>query len=76
MCAGRDHCGFCRDNDENFARMLIEKVHIKVLPRHYLSRETGGGQSGGNHVRIAMVADMAQCEEDVMYLKKNLILTQ
>lgn len=48
----------------------MEKVHIKVLPEHYLSRETGGGQSGGNHVRIAMVADMAQCEEDVMYLKK------
>ncbi|MFV5616798.1 succinyldiaminopimelate transaminase, partial [Acinetobacter baumannii] len=28
------------DNDETFAKMLMEKAHIKVLPGRYLSRDT------------------------------------
>ena len=57
------------DNDEAFAKMLMEKTHIKVLPGRYLSRDTEQGNPGENHVRMALVADLAQCEEVVKRLK-------
>ena len=57
------------DNDETFAKMLMEQAHIKVLPGRYLSRETELGNPGENHVRLALVADLAQCEEAVKRLK-------
>lgn len=60
------------DNDEAFAKMLMEKAHIKVLPGRYLSRETEQGNPGENHVRMALVADLAQCEQVVQRLKKIL----
>lgn len=46
MCAGRVHCGSCRDNDENFARILIEKVHIKVYPDIIYPEKLGAGNQG------------------------------
>ncbi|WP_151726418.1 succinyldiaminopimelate transaminase [Acinetobacter ursingii] len=60
------------DHDEAFAKMLMEKAHIKVLPGRYLSRETDQGNPGENHVRMALVADLAQCEPVVQRLKKIL----
>lgn len=60
------------NNDEAFAKMLMEKAHIKVLPGRYLSRETEQGNPGENHVRMALVADLAQCEQVVQRLKKIL----
>ncbi|APV35689.1 succinyldiaminopimelate transaminase [Acinetobacter sp. UGAL515B_02] len=60
------------DNDEAFAKMLMEKAHIKVLPGRYLSRDTSTGNPGENHVRMALVADLAQCEQVVARLKKIL----
>lgn len=60
------------DNDEAFAKMLMERAHVKVLPGRYLSRETEQGNPGENHVRMALVADLAQCEQVVQRLKKVL----
>ncbi|MCU4495232.1 succinyldiaminopimelate transaminase [Acinetobacter ursingii] len=60
------------DHDEAFAKMLMERAHIKVLPGRYLSRETDQGNPGENHVRMALVADLAQCEQVVQRLKKIL----
>lgn len=60
------------DHDEAFAKMLMKKAHIKVLPGRYLSRETDQGNPGENHVRMALVADLAQCEQVVQRLKKIL----
>ena len=57
------------DHDENFAKMLMERAHIKVLPGRYLSRETAQGNPGENHVRLALVADLAQCEQVIQRLK-------
>ncbi|MFX3622292.1 MAG: aminotransferase class I/II-fold pyridoxal phosphate-dependent enzyme, partial [Acinetobacter radioresistens] len=57
------------DHDENFAKMLMEKAHIKVLPGRYLSREALQGNPGENHVRLALVADIAQCEQAIERLK-------
>ena len=52
--------------------MLMEKAHIKVLPGRYLSRDTATGNPGENHVRMALVADIAQCEQAIARLKKIL----
>jgi len=49
--------------------MLMEKAHIKVLPGRYLSRDTEQGNPGEGHVRMALVADLSQCEEVVKRLK-------
>ena len=49
--------------------MLMEKAHIKVLPGRYLSRPTAIGNPGENHVRLALVADLAQCEQAIQRLK-------
>ncbi len=57
------------DNDEAFAKRLMEEAHIKVLPGRYLSRDTEQGNPGENHVRMALVADLAQCEEVIQRLK-------
>lgn len=57
------------DNDEKFAKMLMEKAHIKVLPGRYLSRDTEQGNPGENHVRMALVADIQQCEQVIQRLK-------
>lgn len=60
------------DHDEKFAKMLMEKAHIKVLPGRYLSRDTKSGNPGENHVRLALVADLAQCEQAIQRLKNVL----
>ena len=57
------------DHDENFAKMLMEKANIKVLPGRYLSRDTAQGNPGEGHVRMALVADIAQCEKVIQRLK-------
>lgn len=57
------------DDDREFAKTLMEKAHIKVLPGRYLSRDTEQGNPGAGHVRMALVADLAQCEEVVRRLK-------
>ena len=49
--------------------MLMEQVHIKVLPGRYLSRDTEQGNPGENHVRLALVADLEQCKQVVQRLK-------
>lgn len=60
------------DHDENFAKRLLEKANIKVLPGRYLSRETAQGNPGENHVRMALVAGMDQCEQVIERLKRIL----
>jgi N-succinyldiaminopimelate aminotransferase len=57
------------DDDERFARHLYEKANITVLPGRYLSRDTDSGNPGQNHVRMALVADMTQCEQVIARLK-------
>jgi len=42
---------------------------VQVLPGRYLSRDTAQGNPGAGHVRMALVADLAQCEQLVQRLK-------
>ncbi|MBF7694369.1 succinyldiaminopimelate transaminase [Acinetobacter rathckeae] len=60
------------DNDEKFAQQLIQQANIKVLPGRYLSRDTSEGNPGENHVRMALVADLQQCEQVIQRLKSIL----
>jgi len=48
-------------SDEQFARELYARQNITVLPGRYLSREAHGVNPGENRVRMALVADEAQC---------------
>ncbi|MEB3766458.1 succinyldiaminopimelate transaminase [Acinetobacter sp. MD2] len=60
------------EDDEAFARKLLQEANVKVLPGRYLSRDTLQGNPGENHVRMALVADIAQCEQVIERLKKIL----
>ena len=60
------------DHDERFAKHLYEKANITVLPGRYLSRDTATGNPGENHVRMALVADISQCEQAIDRLKRIL----
>lgn len=50
-------------DDERFTQQLFAETNITVLPGSYLSREASGCNPGRNHVRLAMVAPLAECLE-------------
>lgn len=57
------------EDDEAFARKLYAEANITVLAGRYLSRDTPTGNAGKNHVRMALVADITQCEQAIERLK-------
>ena len=61
-------------SDTEFAQQLFAKENITVLPGSYLSREAHGINPGANHVRIALVAPLAECSEAAHRIK-NFITT-
>jgi len=50
-------------SDEQFARDLLAQYNVTVLPGSYLARETEGFNPGAGRVRMALVADTAECLE-------------
>lgn len=60
------------EDDEAFSRKLYAEANITVLAGRYLSRDTPTGNAGKNHVRMALVADITQCEQAIRRLKKIL----
>lgn len=55
--------------DTEFAQQLFAQENITVLPGSYLSREFDGINPGQNHVRIALVAPLADCIEAAHRIK-------
>ena len=51
------------ENDERFTRELFERQHVTVLPGSYIGREMPGGNPGRGHVRISLVASVAESVE-------------
>jgi N-succinyldiaminopimelate aminotransferase len=49
--------------DEAFARELLAQYNVTVLPGSYLARETGGVNPGTGRIRMALVAEPAECFE-------------
>src|SRR5438093_460311 len=50
-------------DDCEFARRLHHEYNVLALPGSYLARDAGGENPGRNHVRIALVAPLAECVE-------------
>jgi N-succinyldiaminopimelate aminotransferase len=50
-------------DDEAFARDLLAQYNVTVLPGSYLARESGGRNPGAGRVRMALVAEAAECVE-------------
>ena len=50
-------------NDTDFARDLLALYNVTVLPGSYLAREARGINPGANRIRMALVADTAECVE-------------
>ncbi|WP_153159533.1 succinyldiaminopimelate transaminase [Zoogloea sp. 1C4] len=50
-------------SDTEFARRLQAEYNVTVLPGSFLAREAHGINPGAGFVRIALVADLAECVE-------------
>lgn len=50
-------------SDTDFARDLLAQYNVTVLPGSYLARESGGVNPGAGRIRMALVADTAECLE-------------
>jgi N-succinyldiaminopimelate aminotransferase len=56
-------------SDLDFAEQLFAQQNLTVLPGSYLSRYSHGVNPGANHVRIALVAPLAECVEAAQRIK-------
>lgn len=59
-------------SDTDFARELFAQENVTVLPGSFLSREFKGTNPAANHVRIALVAPLAECVEAANRIKNFL----
>ena len=50
-------------NDADFARELFALYNVTVLPGSYLARDAQGANPGSGRIRMALVADTAECVE-------------
>ncbi|WP_101047377.1 succinyldiaminopimelate transaminase [Macromonas nakdongensis] len=50
-------------SDTDFARALLAQYNVTVLPGSYLAREAQGHNPGAQRVRMALVAETAECVE-------------
>ena len=50
-------------DDAAFAQSLFEKEHVTVLPGSYLARDFNGSNPGQGRIRMALVAETAECLE-------------
>jgi N-succinyldiaminopimelate aminotransferase len=52
-----------KGNDHDFARDLFALYNVTVLPGSYLARDGQGVNPGDGRIRMALVADTAECVE-------------
>ena len=52
-----------QSDDAAFAQALFEKEHVTVLPGSYLARDFQGANPGSGRIRMALVAETAECLE-------------
>ncbi len=56
-------------DDTEFARRLFAEQNVTVLPGSFLSRDAHGTNPGNHHVRMALVAPLAECVEAANRIK-------
>ena len=56
-------------DDESFARGLYQQQNVLVLPGRYLSRAVHGINPGENRIRMALVAELEECNEAARRIK-------
>lgn len=59
-------------DDTEFAKELFHQAHVTILPGSYLGRVANGQNPGSNHVRIALVASLEECNEAAHRIKNIL----
>lgn len=59
-------------NDTDFTQQLFAQQNVTVLAGSFLSREFNGINPAVNHVRIALVAPLAECIEAAQRIKRFL----
>ena len=52
-----------KGDDTEFARELLALYNVTVLPGSYLAREAQGSNPGAGRIRMALVAETAECVE-------------
>ncbi|MBU6466028.1 MAG: aminotransferase class I/II-fold pyridoxal phosphate-dependent enzyme, partial [Burkholderiales bacterium] len=52
-----------KGSDVDFARELYANYNVTVLPGSYLAREAQGFNPGAGRIRMALVAETAECVE-------------
>ena len=55
--------------DTDFTQKLYARQNVTVLPGSFLSREVNGDNPGRDHVRMALVAPLAECIEAANRIK-------
>jgi N-succinyldiaminopimelate aminotransferase len=53
----------CGGSDTAFAAQLLQQQNVTVLPGSYLAREVDGHNPGAGYIRMALVAETAECLE-------------